>query len=255
MVCANLKGGLGNYMFQISAALSLSLENNDIFIIDESKSMTVHNNLLTYKSNIFRNFNFGISDYLKKYDEPFFHYKNILYEKNLIIDGYFQSEKYFSKHREELLKLFSVDDFNKDLLEKKYINIDFENSCSIHVRRGDYLNYINMHPTLSLEYYQKCVSETLCKNILIFSDDILWCKENLMFHDKNVTFIEGNTDYNDLWLMSMCRENIIANSTFSWWGAWLNNNKNKKVFAPKIWFGSHSNHNTDDLIPTEWKKI
>jgi len=255
MVCANLKGGLGNYMFQISAALSLSLENNDIFIIDESKSMTVHNNLLTYKSNIFRNFNFGVCNFLKKYDEPFFHHKNITYEKNLIIDGYFQSEKYFLKHREELIKLFSIDDFNKNLLGEKYNHIDFENSCSIHVRRGDYLNHINIHPILSIDYYQKCVDEILSENILIFSDDILWCKENLRFHDKNVIFIEGNTDYNDLWLMSMCRENIIANSTFSWWGAWLNNNENKKVFAPKIWFGSHSNHITDDLIPIEWKKI
>jgi hypothetical protein len=255
MVCANLKGGLGNYMFQISAALSLSLENNDIFIIDESKSMTVHNNVLFYKSNIFRNFNFGVSGNLKKYDEPFFHYKNIVYEKNLIIDGFFQSEKYFSNHLEELLKLFSIDDFNKDLLKKKYNYIDFENSCSVHVRRGDYLKYPNAHPTLDLEYYQKCVAETLTKNILIFSDDILWCKENLNFHDKNIFFIEGNTDYNDLWLMSMCRENIIANSTFSWWGAWLNNNKNKKVFAPNKWFGPNIQHNIKDLLSDNWIKI
>jgi hypothetical protein len=255
MIGVNLAGGLGNYLFQISAAYSFALESNDSFIIDESKIVTVHKHMSTYKTNIFRNLNYGLVFYENQYQEPFFHYKKIPDLKNLFINGYFQSEKYFLKYREELLKLFSIDDFNKSLLEKKYVNIDFEDSCSIHVRRGDYLKYANIHPTLTSEYYQKCISETTSKNILIFSDDILWCKENLVFQGKNVIFVEGNADYNDLWLMSMCRENVIANSTFSWWGAWLNNSKDKKVFAPKIWFGSQLQHNIDDLIPSEWKKI
>lgn len=255
MIGINLAGGLGNYMFQISAAYALALENNDSLVIDESKIVTVHKHLSTYKNNIFRNLNYGLIFYENLYQEPFFHFKKIPHIKNLFINGYFQSEKYFLNYRNEIINLFSIDELNKTLLEKKYNQIDFEDSCSIHVRRGDYLKYSNMHPTLDIDYYQKCVDEITSKNLLIFSDDILWCKENLKFQDKNLIYIEGNSDYNDLWLMTMCRENIIANSTFSWWGAWLNNNKNKKVFAPKIWFGLRSKHNTEDLIPIEWKKI
>jgi hypothetical protein len=93
------------------------------------------------------------------------------------------------------------------------------------------------------------------ENILIFSDDINWCKNNLLIKNKNIFFIEGNQDYIDLWLMSMCKNNIMANSTFSWWGAWLNKNPNKKVFVPRTWFGNMIKHNTKDLIPNTWIQI
>ena len=91
------------------------------------------------------------------------------------------------------------------------------------------------------------------KNIVVFSDDIPWCKENLIF--DNIIFIEGNKDYEDLWLMSLCEHNIIANSSFSWWGAWLNENKNKKVVSPLNWFGQQSNTNQSDIVPESWIKI
>ena len=88
---------------------------------------------------------------------------------------------------------------------------------------------------------------------LVFSDDIDWCKG--VFRGDRFTFIEGEKDYIDLYIMSQCKNNIIANSTFSWWGAWLNKNKNKKIVAPKKWFGSLISHNTKDLIPKEWIKV
>jgi hypothetical protein len=90
-------------------------------------------------------------------------------------------------------------------------------------------------------------------NILVFSDDISWCKDNLKFDKMN--FIEGLDNVEDMWLMSLCDNNIIANSSFSWWGAWLNSNFNKKVIAPLHWFGDSANLNTSDIIPTNWIRI
>jgi Glycosyl transferase family 11 len=89
--------------------------------------------------------------------------------------------------------------------------------------------------------------------LLVFSDDIKWCRENLKFN--NMIFMETLTDIEDMWIMSLCKNNIIVNSSFSWWGAWLNKNKNKKVIAPSNWFGPRANINSSDIIPEKWIKI
>jgi hypothetical protein len=90
------------------------------------------------------------------------------------------------------------------------------------------------------------------KTIILFSNDIDWCKKNLILDGKELIYIENNFDYIDLWMMSLCENNIIANSSFSWWGAWLNKNNNKIVVAPKKWFGNALQHNTKDLYPEKW---
>jgi hypothetical protein len=175
--------------------------------------------------------------------------------KNVKINGYFQSEKYFINYKKEIKDLFKIDDETNFFLLKKYSNIISLDTCSIHVRRGDYLKFPNIHPTQNIEYYNKAVGYIgENKHYLIFSDDIEWCKNNLNFI-KNKTFIFGNSDFQDLYLMSLCKNNIIANSTFSWWGAWLNNYKNKVVVAPELWFGNEVNYNTYDLIPNNWIKL
>jgi hypothetical protein len=102
-----------------------------------------------------------------------------------------------------------------------------------------------------MDYYRNAIAEfSDDTRFLVFSDDIQWCKEN--FKGDNFHFIEGEKDYVDLYLMSLCNNNIIANSSFSWWGAWLNNTPNKKVIAPKQWFGKAKQLNTKDLIPETW---
>ena len=125
---------------------------------------------------------------------------------------------------------------------------------SIHVRRGDYVKHPNHHPVQTIEYYNKSV-EMVGKDttIVVFSDDIEWCKKN--FNIDNIIYIEDEKDYIELYLMSLCDNNIISNSSFSWWGAWLNTNENKKVIAPNKWFGSAINENTNDIIPKGWIKI
>jgi len=122
----------------------------------------------------------------------------------------------------------------------------------LHVRRGDYLQLPTHHPTCTIDYYHKALANFDGK-VLVFSDDIDWCRKT--FQDPRFEFVKGNLDYIDLYLMSMCKNNIIANSSFSWWAAWLNDNKDKKVIAPKKWFGPAISHNTMDLYPKKWRLL
>ena len=171
---------------------------------------------------------------------------------NYYLDGYWQSEKFF-KESEHLIR----EDFrpSKEIVEK-ISNTPFldTNTISLHVRRGDYITSNGYHPVQSIEYYQKAI-EKIGKYdyIFVFSDDIQWCKDNLKFN--NMIFMDGFTDVEDLYLMSMCKHNIIANSSFSWWGAWLNSNPNKIVIAPNKWFGDRANLNESDIIPINWIRL
>ena len=257
MVTSNLMGGLGNYMFQIATAYSLSLDSQDELIFNINDSLRVHEPIRSYTSNIFSKINFVEFnlDGLTNHYEPFFHYQKIPLLNNVKLNGYFQSEKYFSHNRTQILSLFDIDEKSKKEIYEKYSEILNGETCSIHVRRGDYLGLNGHHPVCDLEYYNKSIN-LFDKNtkFLVFSDDIKWCQEN--FKGENFIFISGNRDFIDIWLMSLCQNNIIANSTFSWWGAWLNQNINKKVIAPSKWFGPLKiNHNTQDLIPEAWEII
>lgn len=256
-----LQGGLGNYMFQIACAYAYALNNNKkaIFTIDDS--MVGHKHITNYKDNIlsnveliptknYNNFSF--------YKEPNFHYTDIpIINGSVYLDGYFQSEKYFKKQEAEIRKLFSYPDQHLNRLKEKYREYFSNNTCSIHVRRGDYLKFLNHHPTQNMNYYMKAIKQMPKDSIfLIFSDDITWCKENFPDLPEKFKFIENNADYEDLLLMSLCSNNIICNSTFSWWAAWLNQNPNKIVIAPSIWFGpAFSSYDTKDLYCDSWIKI
>ena len=180
--------------------------------------------------------------------EQGFHFQEINYKKDLKLHGYFQSEKYFSKDKKKIKTLFNIDKKTKELIKEKYSDILNLKTCSIHIRRTDYTWLSNFHTVLDMEYFNKSMSYfDKDTTFLIFSDDINWCKNN--FLGDNFIFIEGNLDYVDLWLMSLCKNNIIAKSSFAWWGAYLNSNKNKKVICPKNWFGDYNSHLiTDDLF-------
>ncbi len=192
--------------------------------------------------------------------EPHFnHWKNLSQiSPPYYLDGYWQSELYFNDVIDTIRRDFifkeSLTGKNKELSEK----IDETNSVSIHIRRGDYLNNKNkkIHCICSLQYYQASINKILEKinnpTFFIFSDDIEWSRKNLTT-DFDTTYIShniGKTSYNDMNLMSLCKNNIIANSSFSWWGAWLNSNQNKIVIAPKKWFSVKKN--TTNLYPSLW---
>jgi hypothetical protein len=252
-ITTKLMGGLGNCLFQIAAAYSISIRDHKEFICNISDEIIVHTPYLYYKNNIFRKLK--LSDHLLScqiHKEPFFHFSEIpKVDGSIKLDGYFQSEKYFENVKNEIKNLFEISEIDKNYLIQKYsreLNFD---TVSLHVRRGNYIGLNYYHENQTIEYYNKAINHLgQDYHFLIFSDDIEWCKQNFQFL-KNKTFVEGNLDYQDLYLMSMCNNNIIANSTFSWWGAWMNNNN--KVIAPSKWFGSGLSHNnTKDLYCDNW---
>lgn len=278
MIVIKLVGGLGNQMFQYAAARSLAERNNTNVILDlawfnqefdkgttpriyELKCFRLDLQTAKSKGTVRQKVQLRLA---KKHVEPHFHYdpQFLKLPKNAVLSGYFQSEKYFANIRGILLEDFSwvkdVTGKNKDLF--KQIEND-KSSVSVHVRRGDYVSNesaAKFHGLTGVEYYRKAVALVEKKvntpSLYVFSDDPEWCKKNLKFKQQT-TYISHNTDGSeDMRLMKACRHNIIANSSFSWWGAWLNENPNKIVLAPKQWF-SHQESNTKDVIPNSWLKL
>jgi len=169
-----------------------------------------------------------------------------LVEKEVLIAGFFQNENYFKKHSEAVKQLFSP---TREFIEKAYATYPFlkdEVVTAISVRRGDYLIYSDYHPVVSKEYLDAALKKIPNSRYhLIFTDDVPWCKENLA-HINNVYFVEAAV-HEQMWLMSLCDNFVISNSSFSWWGAYMSRNPNKIVVAPETWYGPRG--------PATWKEI
>lgn len=272
MITSHLFGGLGNQMFQYAFgyAVSKNLKTQLYYYFDPSIGSIKRN----FELDIFKLSGKEVSNrlifFLYKLAFPqlreqgfsYTNYSNAI-KNNSTLSGYWQSEKYFIKHQKEIRSEFSF----KNALVGKNKNITNRitnsNSVSVHIRRGDYVENKKTnahHGVCSKGYYQKAMSvvETNIKNpsYFFFSDDPEWARNNLSskFESTYIDWNTGNQSYIDMQLMSLCKHNIIANSSFSWWGAWLNNNPKKKVITPKKWFANKS-INTSDLIPPKWLKI
>ena len=272
MIIIQLTGGLGNQLFQYAIGKKLAIQNNTELKLDTNffKTYKWHEYSLT-PFNIQTKYISILNKFLiqkgiiKTYSENSFDCDISVLEipNNTYLKGYFQSYKYFNDLRDELLKDFTIKAEPSEK-NKLYLNeITNCNSISLHIRRGNYINieHVNKHHGVcSIDYYKKAI-EIITNKIsdplfFVFSDDIQWAKNNLTFI-KNIKYVEINdakTDYEDLRLMANCRHQIIANSTFSWWGAWLNKNINKIVIAPQKWIND-SSINTNDLIPNNWIRI
>ena len=249
-----LAGGLGNMMFQIAAGYATAKEvNGKFFLYPNEIGGMMHKHPTEYLDTVFRNIKIlDISESFKEIEHNSFHYEPVNIDdqdyKNLFLIGGFQSFKYFEKYSKDIRSLFSP---TSDLVVDLKVKYDTNNKVSIHIRRGDYTNLPNHHHNLSMSYYLNAINYFKGFKFLVFSDDIDWCKDN--FIGDNFIFVEDTNDIEDLYLMSMCEHNIIANSTFSWWGAWLNSNSNKKVVYPNTWFGPVYKHfRTNDLFPEDW---
>jgi len=249
--CPNF--GLGNQMFQVATLLSLAKDNDDIAIFPKISNPDFGG----YHDNIFREVNSYYPDdalTIYIYEEPEFSYTELPYIKGCCYNGYFQSEKYFSHNREYILDSLKFPDSMVSNVWDKYADILVGKTLSLHVRRGDYISLSNIYSLPTEDYYYKALDKfSGVDSVLVFSDDIEWCKNN--FSVPNSFYVEGESDITDMLLMSMCKNNIIANSTFSWWGAWLNKYKDKVVIAPKNWFGPGSEFDSKDIIPDSWIKI
>lgn len=249
-------GGLGNQMFQIAAATSLAIDNNDeaVFNFDSCFTLLQGNPSSKYKNNIFKkikNSSSIVSEY--KYNENSHKHCQIPYAKNLLINGYFQTEKYFERNKDKIIESFFINEEDIELLKLKYKDINFKNTVSVHVRRGDYLKFSDIHPVCEIEYYKKAIDLFPNKNFIFVSSDIEWVKNN--FKGKNIFYSYNENEILDFTIQTICSDNIIANSTFSWWAAYLNKNKNKKIIAPMQWFGKNSGIYQNDIVPTNWTRI
>lgn len=262
-IYVRLIGRMGNNMFQLAAAASLAYRMgvdcyaypDPNYWAPEPDKCFLPDYIAGLKHTLFRNFNFidKLPDSFWICQEMDFAYHLLPHEKNMCLSGYFQSERYF--HKPLIRELFKVDEHLKDKLTKRYQTLLAHKPASINVRRGDYLNVCDHHPVQPLSYFKDAI-EIIGSNrhYLITSDDTKWCKEN--FIGDNFHVIEDITPVENLYLQSLCYDHIISNSTFSWWGAWLDNKRNKRVISPKQWFGPKLSHlNTKDLIPKGWLTI
>lgn len=255
---AELMGGLGNQMFQIAHAVAQSHRygTKAIFRPNSSTHMQGKNASL-YVDNFYNKINFDSSITPQKviYENDWsFNYLNINEMIPTTFFGYFQSSKNFYGYDNEIKKLFLPEEKSINDLQEKYPELKQKNNVSLHIRRGDYLNSPSIHPVVSYDYIKKSLELVgNYSNIFLFSDDVNWFKQN--FSEYNVIVANNYFDYEDIWMMSLCEANIISNSTFSWWGSFLNKNENKKVIAPSIWFGPEGPKNYKDIYENDWTVI
>lgn len=218
------KGRLGNQLFQIAATIGMAKYNNQNWVFPdwEYQSYFKHQLPLGHLRNckIFKEDAYVVNMELDT-------------TSNWDLDGYFQGSAYFYDC-DYIRSIFQPTDDLVAYIDTKYGSILEGNTCSIHVRRGDYLKLNKFYALPTMKYYKKAIGKFENTQFLVFSDDIEWCKQN--FEGENFIFIEGEKDVVDLILMTRCKNNIMANSSFSWWGAWLNPNKDKKVICPGRWY-------------------
>lgn len=224
-------GRLGNCLFQIAATITLAKNNGDSFEFPLWK----YQNKFTIPKDRFKE----NVKYIKTYEEPYYHFKEIPYCAGLNLHGYFQSYRYFSGQEEYLGKV----------LCPKIMRLT-KNKTAVHVRRDDYLKLGKCYEILDIGYYERAM-EFIGGDFLIFSDDPVWCRQKFkhtVYHEDEVS---------DFAMMISCKSHIIANSSYSWWAAWLSRQLgiSQRVIAPSHWFGPALKHDTKDLIPRDWEKF
>jgi hypothetical protein len=293
VIVAKIFGGLGNQMFQYAfGASAASLHNAELLLdigsckntdrgfmlgnfnltarIATDSELDVFKDVVKLRKGRFLDFlssPFAYAKYLLQHNCRVpergytFNKQHFEFNGNAYVYGAWQSSLYFTGIKEHILEQYTLkhelDTKNLETISK----ITAVNSVSIHVRRGDYISdkYKDDYANLDIAYYKDAMSyiESNCSNpiFFIFSNDINWCKNNFGYSDK-INYIDHNDEKNghiDMHLMAQCKHNIIANSTFSWWGAWLNQNKNKVVICPSKWFGKNLEHQSiKDLYEQDW---
>lgn len=282
-----LMGGLGNQLFQIFAVVAYAKKHKCNFVFKYSKEL--HTGIMRYtfwdsflkellQYTTYKSYNSLISQYIDefpRYNEPSFHYTPLPYKENvdyLTLFGYFQSYKYFQEYWDDIKTMIKLQSQQQTIYNDNKLIIDDKYNISMHFRLGDYKNKQQYHPLMKETYYVSALNsiinnmENLNKNIQV----LYFCEQEdinivdimvqtIQFAHKNIDFVrvdDSLCDWQQMLLMSCCDSNIIANSSFSWWGAYMNDNPDKIVCYPSVWFGKdYGNKNMNDLFPPSWQKI
>ena len=257
VVEGKLIGQLGNQMFEIAATVGYALDHDLSPIFPGLVTDHEHGIPINYK-HLFSHLDTRKEKITREYKEPVADYREIPGIPNVRLCGYFQSEKYFEKHKEKIKELFAPSPEILSYLHTKYSAlINDPTTVSIHLRsyhkddprQRTYIQYGREFVVKAMEVFPEE------STFIIFSNDMRWCKEELAGIQKKIVFIEGEAYYHDLYLMSYCKHNIISNSSFSWWGAYLNRNPDKIVVAPIRWYSKRCGIGEADLLPEGWLRI
>ncbi len=268
MIYSKRLGSLGNQMHIVATTYAVALDNKTDWAVSHQTNEGYRGLIerSSFNDTFFRgvpkkNINSG-----KNFSEGDFTYKRIPNEKNLNLRGYFQSEKYYGHRKSEIYELFhNYYPEVENIVQTWFKDCDKLKTISMHIRRTDYVKLSNVHVVQPIDYYQAALEniagqlgidfDTMLNEytLLVFSDDLSWCREQDFFKSKrNVRYVENNLGRDmdaivDLYVMSQCHHNIIANSSFSWWASYLNKNEDKIVVAPKRWFGPKGPKNWQDV--------
>lgn len=284
MITCNLCGGLGNQLFQIFTTIAYSITNKLSFYFPSKKEL-LNGSIIRY--TYWDSMLDSLKPFLKNnYDKvELIREQGFCYNKlpscnsngSIMLVGYFQSHKYFDTFKSSICKMLKIENKKMELKQQFHDIINFDNTISIHFRLGDYKKHPHIYRLLDESYYMRALQIILTTSnintpikVLFFCEDESLLEVEEMIHkiqdkieliqiDKAPVLFEraptGLDDWKELLLMSLCKYNIIANSTFSWWGAYLNMNDDKIVCCPKEWFMPQTNNNIKDLFPDDWIKV
>ena len=278
MITCNLMGGLGNQLFQIFATIAYAIKSKNRFVflgVNQLGSGSTTVRYTFWKTLLVKLNPFLVESLPQMYTirEKGFPYDELnvaeMVNNNIMINGYFQSYKYFEHSYDMIYRMLCIDKTKETLMNKLHLNNKLDNYVSMHFRIGDYKKIQHYHPLATYNYYKGALTHIQKSNpdvpftILFFCEDIdmndVMEKINkLMLEFPNYKFIRCDNklaDWEQMIFMSCCHHNIIANSSFSWWGAYFNSAKDKIVCYPSIWFGPSANNNTKDLCPSQWVRI
>ena len=283
MITCNLMGGLGNQLFQIFTTLSYAIKTGNVFIFSDDTILGVGDNIRSTYWETFllklKPFTRNMFPKFKVIKEKDFTYNDIesceIKNQDVLLYGYFQSYKYFQNEFNTICKLINLAEMKNNLFQNKsecmYTSGFLYNTISMHFRLGDYKKLQDYHPLMTYEYYEKALDYIIVKltqskkiiNVLYFCEeedivDVLEMIDRMKEKFPTINFLRCSNDLEDweqMILMSVCKNNIIANSSFSWWGAYFNLSQDKIVCYPSKWFGPSLDHDTKDMCPDEWVKI
>lgn len=247
-VSCRFEGQLGNQLFEIAAASALAWDNQATPWFPNICSKVLAEHVFFRCNTVVPK----IQTITHSWKEPAYSYTKIRYRPNIQLIGYFQSERYFAHHRDRILELFAPHPNDTAYIQKKYGSfLKHPQTVGVQVRYYKHEDPTsNMYPQFGIDYLTKAIACFPKDSLFIVSsNNIAYVRKNFPTTVHNVLFLEGEPNYIDLWILSMCKDNIITNSSFGWWGAWLNNNVQKKVYYPKPLFYKLP---LKDYCPEEW---